>query len=254
MNFTEFVSQKQVFTTQELLTVTGHNESSRVALSRAVKTGKVEKVRSGLYVSRLGRYQGTQADPHRIAATLRPDAVFAFHSAIELHGLSHSVSNAVQFMTGTRLPDFTFKGTTYKSIPLRQSALTQTIRARAYGSVVATTREQTLVDCLSKVSAAGGTEEVLRSFSSLPYADIDAILLGLNDYPSSVASRVGWYLEANQERWSVSKDVLRALEARIPSRVSYKLDPTLKSFESYCARWKLNLPVDSETLRSWMEM
>jgi len=119
MSFTEFIAQKQVFTTQELLDATGCSNSVRVALSRAVKTGKVEKVRPGLYVSQYGKFQDTQADPHRIAATLRPDAVFVFHSAIELHGLSHSASNHVQLMTSARLPEFTFKSVAFKSMPLR---------------------------------------------------------------------------------------------------------------------------------------
>jgi len=254
VNFSEYIAQKQVFTTKELLEATGHPESTHVALSRAVKNGKVEKIRSGLYISQHGRFQGTQADPYRIATVLRPDAVFVFHSAIELHGFSQSVSSYVQFMTSARVSEFTFNGVTFKSMSLRANPLTQTLYAHAYDSVVATTREQTLVDCMSKISAAGGTEETLRSLSSLLYVDIDSIFLCLDQCLPSVASRVGWFLEAQQERWSVSEDVLQAIEARIPVRASYKLDPKVRAFESYSTRWRLNLPADEETLKLWMEL
>jgi hypothetical protein len=78
-------------------------------------------------------------------------------------------------------------------------------------------------------------------------------MLCLKAYPSSVAARIGWYLEASQERWSVPDDVLVAIERALPLRASYKLDPTYKKFEDYVARWHLNLPVVAEEIREWME-
>ena len=254
MQFVDFISNSQVFTTQELLETTEDSQSIRVALSRAVRSGRVQKVRTGLYVSQSGRFQGAKADPYLIATTFRPDAVFAYHSAAELHGLAHSVFSCVQFMTSKITPLFSYEGIEFNSLSQRPAILTEALSARAFGSATVTTREQTLVDCMAKVALAGGAEEVVRSFAGLPYADVDALLLCLKHYPPSVTARVGWYLEANQKRWAVPDEALVAIESMISSRASYKLDPTLKHFESYCARWRLSLPATQDVISTWMEL
>jgi len=254
MQFADFVSQNQVFITQELLEATESSQSARVALSRAVRFGKVQKVRNGLYVSQAGKFQDAKADPYLIATTFRPDAVFAYHSALELHGLAHSVFGRVQFMTCKVAPVFSHEGIGFNSLSLRPAILTETLSARAFGSVIVTTREQTLVDCMAKVALAGGAEEVVRSFTGLPYVDISAILLCLKHYPPSVAARVGWYLEANQKRWVVPNNTLATIEGMTSSRASYKLDPTLKHFEEYSSRWRLSLPATQDVITTWMEL
>jgi predicted transcriptional regulator of viral defense system len=254
MRFTDFITTNQVFTTTDLLSSTSNPSSARVALSRAVKSGRVLKVRTGLYVSQSGRFQDVKADPYLIARTFRPDAVYAYHSALDLHGLAHSISNLTQFMSHSQPTAFTFEGMSYKSLPAKPEALTETLTANAFGSVQVTTREQTLVDCMARIGSSGGAEEVLRSFAGLPYADVDSILLCLKNYPPVVAARIGWYLEANQERWSVPDEALATLEELIPKQASYKLDPTYKRFVSYSSRWNLNIPVSTDEIRDWLEM
>jgi predicted transcriptional regulator of viral defense system len=128
---------------------------------------------------------------------------------------------------------FSFQGVTYKGMVAREDTMTEMMSSRAFGTVNVTTREQTLVDCMARVGLAGGLEEVVRSFAGLPYADIDAIMPCLKAYPPSVAARIGWYLDANQTRWSVADSMLVAIERTLPLRASYKLDPTYKHFEDY---------------------
>jgi len=137
---------------------------------------------------------------------------------------------------------------------LRKSAKTETLTAKAYGLATVTTREQTFVDCMARIGAANGTEEVLRSFAGLPYVNLDMIVECLAKYPPSVAARVGWYLEANQDRWSVPKEMLEKIELTIAQNASYKLDPGVARFESYNSRWRLSLPAAPEVLHAWMEM
>ena len=254
MTFMDYIAENHVFTTQGLLAAVGNHASIRVALSRATKSGKVIKVRTGLYVSQSGRYQGIKAEPYMIAHTLRADAVFVYHAALDLHGLAHSSSNTIQFMTEGSSLNFVFDEIKYKSFSPRKSIKAEILTAKAYGSIAVTTREQTFVDCMAKVGAAGGTEEVLRSFASLPYVNLNVIVECLDQYLPSVAARVGWYLEANQKRWSVPSEVLEKIELRIPQNASYKLDPGVTRFESYSSRWRVSLPAAPETLHLWMEM
>jgi predicted transcriptional regulator of viral defense system len=253
MSFSDYLATTQVFTTQQMLDATGASPSARVALSRAVKSGKAHKVRSGLYISQAGKYQETKADPYLIAQTMRPDSVFVYHSALELHGLAHTMFFTVQFMTEDNQVRFDYDGIQYHSYPLRKTARSELLRAKAFGSASVTTREQTLVDCMAKIGAAGGLEEVLRSFAGLPYVDLDAVFDCLAAYSPSVAARVGWYRETNQERWSVPDHMLDLIEAMIPTQASYKLDTAYSHFVEYDSRWHVNLPVSTAEIETWLE-
>lgn len=254
MQFSEYISKNQVFTTADLLAALENAPSASVSLSRAAKTGKVAKVRSGLYVSQTGKFQGMTADPYRIASVFCKDVVFAYHSALELHGLAHTLTKQLQFMTSKEFTSFEFKGAAYKGLPVREDVLSEELYARAFGSIRTTTREQTFVDSFTKVGLAGGIEEVIRSFAGLPYLDIDVVLACLGDLPRSVAARVGWYLDMNKERWHVSDEMLVVLEQTLPKKASYKLDPTYKKFEGYSAKWHLSLPASATEINDWMEL
>lgn len=254
MTFADYIAANPVFTTQEMLLATDTFPGAHVALSRAVKSGKVLKVRSGLYISQSGKYEDAKADPFMIAQTLRPDAVFVYHSALELHGLAHSLMYTVHFMTKGTPIKFNYDSIEYRSFPLRNRAQTETLSAKAFGTVTVTVREQTLVDCMARIGMAGGTEEVLRGFAGLPYVDLDTVLVSLALYPPSVAARIGWYLEANQSRWSVPDVILSTIESTIPKKASYKLDPASSRSESYSSRWHLSLPATADASRTWMEM
>ena len=254
MNFAHFINENQAFTTQQMLSALRDAPSARVALSRAVKSGRVQKVRKGLYVSQSGRFIGVKAGPHHVVSTLCPDAVFVYHSALELHGLAHSAWRRVQFESSKGQASFDFDGVEYRGRSTRAAISVETLSAKAYGSVAVTTREQTLVDCLGQVALAGGSEEVLRSLSGLLYLDIDAVLACVGTMAVSVSARVGWYLSTNKERLSVPDYALATLAERVPANASYKFDPTLKRFESYDSKWRLNLPASAVSLREWMEM
>ena len=251
MDFNKYIADNRAFTTFELLRAFNHSPSIPVALSRAVKAGKVTRVRQGLYVSQYGKFLGAKIDPYYLAQAFSPDAVFIYHSALKLHGIAHSIFNRVQFMTSEPGPLFFYEGLSYESFAFRDNAQRQAISGRSYASVVTTDREQTLVDCMANLKASGGAEEVIRSFAGLPYVDVDAILYCLTHYPAAVAARVGWYLELNQERWSVENRSLDTIEGWISKQASYKLDPAHSKFEAYNSRWRLNLPAPEETIRMW---
>ena len=65
------------------------------------------------------------------------------------------------------------------------------MHGRAFGSVLVTTREQTLFDCLNHPEREGGIEEAVRSLSAVPHLDAErAAALALAD-SASMAARTG---------------------------------------------------------------
>ena len=253
MRFSEYIATTQVFTTASLLEAVGNQPSTLVSLSRASKDKKVFKVRKGLYVSNSDRFTGLAADPYLIAQTFRPNATFVYHSALALHGVAHSLSNWVQFRAPGKPVSFVYNGFTFQCYSSSDRKDTQSLVAKAYGTVRVTTREQTLIDCFARIGRSGGAEEVVRSLNGFTYFDIESIVGMASSLPASVVSRVGWYLEYNQERLGVADAQLAALEVMVPKTSSSHLDPSVKRSEAFFSRWRLNLPAPADETDSWME-
>ncbi|MCL2757615.1 MAG: hypothetical protein FWD43_06010 [Coriobacteriia bacterium] len=252
MRFSDYIATTQVFTTESLLSAVGKTASVRVSLSRASSEKKVSKVRNGLYVSKTGKFTGELADPYLIAQTFKPNAVFTYHSALDLHGIAHSFSNRVQFTVTSRPLSFVYEGVWFIGYIRADDLETQSVASHSFGTVTVTTREQTFVDCLTNVSRAGGAEEVVRSLNGLLYVDVGLICAKVKSLSVAAISRIGWLLEMNRERWEVSSGQLEMLINLIPLTASSHLDPDIKNSAAYNARWRLNLPATEKEISTWM--
>ena len=250
MKFKEYIETHQVFTVDDLCPVAS-KASAKTLLRRALDAGEVERARRGLYVSKTGKFTGESPDPFRVLAAVDPEAVVSYHSALAAHGVAHNVSFECTFRSQTVRTPFEYGGVLYVPYDDGDSPLTQTIRARAFGSVSATTREQTLVDCLARPSRSGGIEEAVRSCSAFPYVDVDALTALLRDAPAATVARAGWLLEAKADDWNVSELALEELESLL-GRGPVKLDPSSKENRGWCGRWRLCLPDEEREVLSWI--
>ncbi|MCL1898631.1 MAG: hypothetical protein FWG16_07425, partial [Micrococcales bacterium] len=170
----EFLSNRQVFTAEEFAVRFPNSQTDRNLLSRAVKNGTVDKVRRGLYVSKSGRFEGATVDPFEVALAVAPDAVFCYGSALQLLGIAHNLTNQVQFFSANRISSFNYGGTNYLPYQVDEGQrLSRSILAPPGKGYRATTKEQTLVDCLINVAAAGGPDNLLNSLSGLARLDVD---------------------------------------------------------------------------------
>lgn len=92
-----FLETRQVFTSAEFARAFPDSQTDRNLLSRAVRNRRVERVRRGVYVSKAGPFRRTSADPFLIAVALAEDAVFAYASALQLHGALHNLTKSEPF-------------------------------------------------------------------------------------------------------------------------------------------------------------
>lgn len=249
MKFKEYIESHQAFTADDLRTVATWG-TARTQLQRALKSGEVERVRRGVYVSKTGKFLGEAPDPFLVARTIDPKAVISYHSALVAHGVAHNVGFECSFRSAKVRSPFEYGGIRYVPYGFSDSLRTQAMRSRSYGVVTVTTHEQTLVDCLAYPGKAGGVEEAVRSCSTFPYLDLDVLLEILKDASSSTLSRAGWLLDAKRENWDVSESVLGELEGRL-RKGPYRLNPKAGETRGWSSRWRLCLPESEEELLSW---
>lgn len=258
-----FLSENGVFTRREFVEALQSGRSKATAeelLKRALAQGSVSRVAQGVYVSNAGRDTSEAPDPLAVASKLAPDGVVAYHSALEAHGVAHSAWTRVTYLSKRRRPDSlrTF-GLEFKRVGFpaalrrggREYQQTELVR-RGKNLVRVTSRERTFVDCLARLSLAGGLEEVVRSLASLPFVDVHGVETYLEALGNrALTARVGWLLSVGQRRWYVNGDKVASLRRTLGPGPYYLPLPGKQKTE-FVAAWRLYAPAELP-IAEWVE-
>jgi predicted transcriptional regulator of viral defense system len=236
--------------------------SSQAVVQQHVRAGNLLRLRRGLYavVPRGSSKRELQVDPFLLASRLAPDAVIAYHAALQLHGRAHSLSRRFTYLTSTRAKPFEFRGGDFVPVPVPPTLRRLSDRgggivevSRNGLPVRVTTLERTLVDVLDRPRHGGGWEEAWRSLASVEFFDVDAV----TDYALKLGSavtvaKVGFFLEQHREELMLEEDHLARLQERAPSRPMY-LERSKREPGKLIRRWNLVVP-ERVLQRSWAEV
>jgi predicted transcriptional regulator of viral defense system len=256
MGVQSYLEEHHVFSLEEFRSELGEGRTPYNLLVRATKKGLADRVMRGVYVSRAGRFAQAEPDPYVVAARLSADVVMVYHSALELHGLAHSPTRRVQFASPTATApfvyrDFEFRRYKPQSLPAADAVQSTTLVRRPDGGVRVTTRERTLVDCVSRMDLSGGLEEVSRSLAALPYVDASNVLAYLRELGSPTAvARTGWFLEQHASEWYVSEDALTEMRSML-GKGPYYLSRDNEAGR-WVPSWRLYLPHAADDLERWV--
>ncbi len=252
MKFKEYIDRTHVFTVFQLAESCGMSDSSaKTTLRRAVAAGQIERARRGVYVSKSGRFAAAEIDSFELVSSIDPKAVISFHSALEAHGVAHNVGSVCQFRSASIKSAFGYSGVSYIPFPLANNLPSQSMRGRGDLRTTVTTREQTIVDCLSHPDRCGGIEEALMSISLFPYVDAEALKELVSDKSASLAARTGWLLERKANKWRIPSDVLDEFE-KMAKGGPFKLDKDSTESRGWSRRWRLCLPEKEEEVGEWL--
>ncbi len=235
--------------------------ASQAVLRQHLRAGHLLHVRRGLYavVPRGTLQQHLHIDPFLLASRLAPDAVIAYHAALQVHGRAHSLSRRLTYLTTTRAKPFEFRGSEFVPVPVPPSLRRLEdlgggiVEVRRSGLLVrVTTLERSLVDVLHSPRHGGGWEEIWRSLESVEFVDVDAV----SDYALKLGSavtvaRVGFFLEQHREELMLEERHLARLEEHAPSQPTY-LDRRRESGK-LLRRWNLVVP-ERVLNRAWAEV
>lgn len=249
----DFLERHAVFTTAEFRAALPAATPSSTVLNRlwqAHGRGYVERIRHGVYASRVGAFVTAIPDPLLVASRLARDYVIAYHTALEAHGVAHTPFRRVTMVT-TRTPfRFEYRGYEYVARRPPRSLLdgdawkTLVVPLRRGSELInVTSRERTVVDCLGNLKWAGGIQEVLRSTGGFPSLNVESLIAYVDLLGSaSIAAKVGWVLSTDPDLWRVTVEELDALRARV-GKGPYFLDTRARSTR-LVHEWNLYVPGD----------
>lgn len=237
-------------------------QASQAVLKQHVRAGNLLHVRRGLYavVPRGLSPDALQVDPYLLAAHLTPDAVVAYHAALQLHGKAHSVSRRFTYLTLTRAKPFQFRGAEFVPVPVPPPLRDLPdiggglVKKRRNGLAVrVTTLERTLVDVFHAPRHGGGWEEIWRSLEAVEFFDLDAVAdYALKLRSAVTVARVGFFLEQHREQLMVEEQHLARLQKHAPSHPMY-LDRSKREPGKLLGRWNLVVP-EWVLNRTWAEV
>jgi predicted ABC-type ATPase len=216
--------------------------------------GRLKPLERGLYATlRPGEDpEKVQADPYLVAAALRPDGVFAYHSALTLLGAGHSDWNVVTVLSHRRRRPLALSTARVDVLPhpaalLRKAVTELGVRQVPYMEtwLRVTGPERTLVDGFRQLRLVGGLEELVTSaagFASLDFKQLEAVLRAYDLHMLYAA--VGWFLETYREHFFAPDDFLRDLEQHRPAAPQYvpRRTRTERDRGRLVPRWNLILP------------
>ncbi|PID38068.1 MAG: transcriptional regulator [Proteobacteria bacterium] len=198
-------------------------------LRKHVLSGRIARVRRGLYVSVPPGGAAETVDPYLVATKAVGDAVVSHHAALQFHGRTYSMWSQVTFLTRSHTRGFRFGQVEY--VPARPpSALAE---LKDMGGGVETvpsgggharvcTCERAMVDVLHTPSLGGGWEEIWRSLEMIEFVDLDELITyALRLGTATTVARVGVFLQQQRERLFVEDAHLDRLRAHAPKDPRY---------------------------------
>jgi len=238
----------------------GADSTSRAAeraLAHHRGTGRIGHIRRGLYAVPAG---GAEPSSFLIAAKAAPDAVLAYHGALEYHAIAYSLGNVRTILTTTKAKSFRHAGITYRAARFPRALDSAEKRLFAVESreergatLRVTSLERTLVDLLDRPEFGGGWEEVWRSFDGAGFVDPKVVVRhALNLASRTTAARVGWFLEEHREQWMIPESAFDQLSAMVPRSPVY-LNRSHREHGVLHHRWNLIVPQRIHA-RGWAEV
>ncbi len=253
MSTLAYMQTRQVFSVEDArhaLKPTASAETMQERLKYYVRTRRLLPVTRGVYAAvPLGLDAGRfHADPYLVAATVRPDAVFAFYSAMSLLGAARVDWNVVTVVTSRRRRPLDVSGVRldFLSVPPALARLhKQGVGLRSVDrqgrALRVTGPERTLVEGFREPGRMGGVSELVDAAASLPVLDLDLVERFLRAFDEKVLwAAAGWFLERHRESFSVPDTYLTRLERHRPHARVYLARREGRG--RLASRWNLMLP------------
>lgn len=250
MSSEEFFQIYPVFTHEEYAQSRGGGSPRTVdsLLRKHAQSGRIARVRRGLYVSVPPGGAAETVDPYLVATKAVEDAVVSHHAALQFHGRTYSMWSQVTFMTRSHTRGFRFGPMEF--VPVRPSSAVAGLEDMGGGIVTVPsgggharvcTLERAMVDVLHTPSLGGGWEEIWRSLEMIEFLDLDAVITyALRLDTATTVARVGLFLEQHRERLFVEDAHLERLQAHAPKDPRY-LDASREPGR-LVHRWNLIVP------------
>ena len=233
--------QARIFTPTEV----SHNmqmtpKSVSGALLRWQEQGIIRQIRRGLYTA-IDPVSGMPiADRYEIGSRISDTAYIGWHSAWEIHGLSHQQYFSLYVASESAFNQFTFEDIDFIccDMPSLHDLGVITPVGTHYR---VTDLERTLIDCFDRINRAGGVEELLHCMEGIRILDEQKLRTYLAAYnKKNLYQKAGFFLEYIQEQAHISDQLISDCRQQGATCVQHLTNDG--DSKQYIKQWKLYAP------------
>ncbi|HZJ76743.1 MAG TPA: hypothetical protein VFC70_03435 [Oscillospiraceae bacterium] len=241
MMYYEDLLKLEVFNLADAGKVIGSLENAKAILNSYVKKGIVKRVRRNLYSIVNLENKKTPVNRYLVASKINNSAYLAYHSAFEVHGLSHQISFIVYVASNQRISNFEFEGVLYKYVG---NVINKGIvRYHLNEKIKVTDLERTVIDSVDRLDYCGGSHELDEILKICPVLDEKKIFYYLKAYDKQILyKKTGYFLERYRQSLGISNDFLALLEERTGDTRKYLSEEALNGNGVLINRWGLIVP------------
>jgi predicted transcriptional regulator of viral defense system len=234
MDTSTFLQTHRVFNLDEAveaLAPVGGRKATLERLKYAVSRGKLKKLARGVYASVPPGVEPEKFQPDCFLATvaLRPDAIFSYHSALELLGAAHSewrlcTAYSIRRSQLFNLDDIEVRFLSQPQRLVRQQSSELGARSvrRFDRELRVTGPERTLVDGFRRPDLVGGFAEFIESAAGFSVLELPLLFELLDAFRQKVLwAAVGWFLETYRTTFFVNNDDLELINTHVPKAPLY---------------------------------
>jgi len=256
----EFFERRSVFSLAEAtaaLNPPGGRAGTVRRLKHHIERGRVKQIERGIYAV-VPRHQSPERflpDTFLVARAARPDAVFAYHSALELLGAGHSAWHKVTVFTARRRPSLKFGSAKISFFPHPGSMRSEsdchfaTRRVEWRGRILRVTGpERTLAEGMRRTELVGGFAELVACAGAFSTLDIQLLRAVLERYSTRYLwGATGWFLEKHRDQFGITDDDLLYFKKNRPKSPQYLLRD--RRGGKLATAWNVILPDEVQQLR-----
>ena len=266
-----FFRERGAFTTREFQAYLAENDMrlarrpARILQAYAAQ-GRVQRLKRGLYVP-SGENDPAPALQY-VASRMTPDAVLAYHTALQCYGGAysvwfHAIYAARRPVRPWRVRSGLIRGTAFPQA-LTATGQEEMETTHTYGGHLrVTTVERTLVDIIDRPRLCGGWDEIMHGYdqAAVVYAHIETgktidaqrmVTYALALKNPCTCARLGFILDFYQDEWGLDPEITAPLQDNLPSGVCHlerrRRNPD-KKIHHY-PKWNLTAP-DWIVERAW---
>lgn len=276
MSLDSFFSQSPIFSLNQLADYkskagTAKKEHLSQTLQYYLRKGRIISIRRGLFAVIPPHLSPEEAyiDPYALATNVTEDSILAYHTALELLGIAHTVFQRQTFKTRHKVKPFRYLDTLFQPVIhkgfIQQEHLIKeftTITNRNGTNIRLTNLACTVVDAIDRPDLCGGWEEVYKCLDGVFSLSItDAVRYCLALKSPILAAKLGYFLERKvQQRQAgllsnyfatVEGAKLEPLLACRPKSPYYLAGKTSGPCQ-YIKKWNLMVP-KSHINKTWEE-
>ncbi len=241
MKYYEDFIKLEVFNLGDARKVVGSTENAKVLLNNYIKKGLVKRVRRDLYCAVHLENREATADRYLIGSKINESAYLMYHSAFEMHGLSHQVGLVVYVASDSRISDFVYEGVSYKYVGRGIPA--GVTNHRLNSKIKFTDLERTVIDSIDRPDYCGGLHELDEILKICSVLDEKKLLKYLEIYDKKVLyKKAGYFFERHQKSLEINDHLLRVMENRTGNMKKYLNDEALNGDGVFVKRWGLIVP------------